>query len=153
MVREDSGHCPQGEGQEPWLETRLPQEFHLVLCLFPAGPALRQGPLGFWYASYPPLSQILSSGGGDGGSCPLVLGLQQELPRAYVLARPSWWSEVLAPVLVQVYKLKGTMPWSPCGGWWELCPPTPHLPKHKMGSGCLQSWVGEEVSGSLGGGV
>lgn len=65
--------------------------------------------------------------------------------------------EVLAPILVQVYKLQRYNALVSLGGWWELPPPphthTLHLQKHKMGSGCLQSWVEEEVSGSLGGGV
>lgn len=61
--------------------------------------------------------------------------------------------EVLAPILVQVYKLQRYNALVSLGGWWELPPHTPHLQKHKMGSGCLQSWVEEEVSGSLGGGV
>lgn len=52
------------------------------------------------------------------------------------------------PVLVQVYKLQRYNALVSLGGWWEL-PPTPAPQKHKMGSGCLQSWVWEEVSGSL----
>lgn len=50
----------------------------------------------------------------------------------------------MTPILVQVYKLyKGTMP---------IPSPPPPKKKHKMGSGCLCSWVGTEISGSLEGG-
>lgn len=31
-----SWHCPQGGGQEPWLDTKAPQKSHLVLYLLPS---------------------------------------------------------------------------------------------------------------------
>lgn len=71
----------------------------------------------------------------------------QELPR------PGWWARRWPQSWCRFTNSKGTMPWSPWGAggnYPHSCSPSP---KHKAGSGCHQSWVRGDTSGSLGRGI
>lgn len=125
-VQEDSWHCPQKEGQEPGLETKAPQEPHLVLC--PLLAALLCGRCSeSLYASCSP-SRVLSSRGGDGSCCPLSIGpgspgmlgaAQSPHPPDPACGVRCWslsWGRFTSS--------KGILPWSP----WEKAGNCPQLP-------------------------